>query len=132
MFASSEKSAWQILSVQNTFSHQFKSFLLPRAISSSLIAERGPHIPLLLTEPSTYVAPTYLPPCKQYVNHELPDVQAGFRKGQIIAQEQASETPPAPSHAKEIIFDFFGQHPSYQVHPKLRFACNGYLKPNLQ
>lgn len=67
MFASSEKSPWQILSVQKTFSHQLKSFLLPQAISSSLIAESGPHIPLLLTEPSTYVAPAYLPPCKNTV-----------------------------------------------------------------
>lgn len=30
--------------------------------------------------------------------------------------DRASGTPPAPSHGKEITFDFFGQHPSCQVH----------------
>lgn len=46
--------------------------------------------------------------------------------------DQASEAPPAPSPGKEIIFDFFGQYPSFQVHPKLRLVCNGHLKPRLQ
>ena len=40
---------------------------------------RTPKLQLAAEQPLT--GESWIPPKKRYVNHELPDVQAGFRKG---------------------------------------------------